>query len=66
MVKPLAVGISMWVVWCGHRLFNPIHGVQMLQNSILKRLAFVTMYLSWNFLDVEPHVHYFFTMVRAF
>ena len=53
MVEPLTDGISTWVVWYGCRLFNPIHGVQMLQNSISKRSAFVTIYSSWNSLDVE-------------
>ena len=60
MVKPLTVGISTWVLWYGCRLFYPIHGVQMLQNSIFKRSAFVTMYTTWNSIDVEPLVHYYF------
>ena len=32
----------------------------MLQNSIFKRSAFVTKYSSWNSIDVEPLVHYYF------
>ena len=60
MVEPLTVGISTWVVWCGCRLFISIHGVQMLQNSILKRSAFVTMNSSWNSVDLETLVHYYF------
>ena len=38
----------------------------MLQSSILKWLAFVIVYLSYSSVDVEPLVHYYFAMVRAF
>ena len=37
MVKPLTDGISMQVVCHGCLLFNPIHGVQMLQNSVTRK-----------------------------
>ena len=65
MVKPLTGGIPMQVVWHGCRLFIPTHGVQMLQNSIYKRSAFLTMHSRWNSIDIQPFVHYYFAMVWA-
>ena len=40
-------------------MFNSIHGIQMLQNRILKRSAFVAMYSSRYSIDVEQFVHYY-------
>ena len=49
-------GIYRWVVWCGCWLINSKQGIQMHQNFIFKWPAFVTMYVSWNTIDVEPFV----------
>ena len=65
-VKALTGGIPTWVVRCGCGLLNSVVGIQMLQDRILKRLAFVTMYSGRYSVDIEPLSTIFFAMVRAF
>ena len=42
-MESFADGISMQIVWCGHRLLDVIHGVQLRYYGILKTLALITV-----------------------
>ena len=57
MIKPFTDGISMWIVRCGHRLLDVIHGVQLGNYGILKTSALVTVNMGQDAMHIEPFFH---------
>ena len=58
MIKSLTDGISTWIVRCGCRLLDVIHGVQLGDYSIFKTFNLIIMNGSKDPIDVEPLVDY--------
>ena len=54
MIKSFADGISVWIVWCGHRLLDVIHGVQLGNYGIFKTLALIAVNVGWDAIQIEP------------
>ena len=54
MIKSFADGISMWIVWHGHRLLDVIHGVQLRKYGIFKTSALVTVNTGQDAIHTEP------------
>ena len=57
MIKLFTDGISMQIVWCGHRLLDVIYGVQLGNYGILKTLALVTVNMGRDAKHIEPFFH---------
>ena len=56
MIKSLTDGISMWIVRCGHRVLDVIHGVQFGYNCIFLTLALIAVNEGWYPIDIKPFV----------
>ena len=57
MIKSLTDGISTWIVMCGHRLLEVMHGVQLRDYGIFKTSALTTVNAGWDPIDIEPFVN---------
>ena len=60
------IGSSMQIVWCGHRLLDFIHGVQLGNYGIFKTSALVTVNMGKNAIHIEPFLTNILAMVNAF
>ena len=57
MIKSFTDGISMWIVWHGHRLLDVIHGVQLGYYGIFKTLALITVNSGQDAVQIEALFH---------
>ena len=57
MIKCFADGISMQIVWCGHRLLYVIHGVQLRNYVIFKTSALVAVNTGRDVIHIEPFLY---------
>ena len=48
----------MWIVWCGCRLLDVIHGVQLGNYGIFKTLALITVNVGQDAIHIEPFFYY--------
>ena len=58
MIESFTDGISMQIVWCGHRLLDVMHGVQLGYYGIFKTLALITVNVGQDTIYIEPFLHY--------
>ena len=49
--------ISMYILWCGHRLLDVIHGVQLGYYGIFKASALITMNAGHDTIYIEPFLN---------
>ena len=56
-MKSFADGIPMWIVWCGHRLLDVIHGVQVGYYGIFKTSALITVNAGWDAIHIKPFLN---------
>ena len=56
-IKSFADGISMRIVWCGHRLLDVIHGVQLRNYGIFKTSALVAVNTGRDAIHIKPFLY---------
>ena len=66
MIKPFINKIPTWIVRCGHRLLDVMHGVQIGDDVIFQALALVTVNVGQNPTDVNHLLTKILAMVSAF
>ena len=57
MIESFTDEISMWIVWCGYRLLDVIHGVQLGYYGIFKTSALITVNAGWDTIYIEPFLN---------
>ena len=57
MIESFTDGISMQIVWHGHRLFDVLHGVQLGYYGIFKTSALTTVNAGWDTIYIEPFLN---------